>query len=175
MGYNDIFNSFSLENHLLKKINNNLIEKKEHIEHKYNDLEKLLLEKQEKLKIVEQKYSSLLNYINKKTNLKDSISISIDKDFTLKAKSNEEGTIISTIDDLDKEVKNRKIYNLNKNNLNDLDAIYFFDKIKMAPQRSYSEIGIPDLNLAKKDNNNKKRGTPAKDKTTIGVINEKDE
>jgi hypothetical protein len=124
------------------------------------------VEKQEKLKEIEQKFLTLLNYINKKTNLKESISI--DKDFTLKAKSIEEGEIISTIE-VDKE-KNGKIYNLNKNNLNDLDALYFFDKIKMAPQRSYSEIGIPDLNLVKKKNNKKKADPPIA-KNQIGIIN----
>ena len=166
-GYNDIFASFSSENKKLNKINNNLKKKKNIIEKKYNDLEKLIKEKQEKLKSIEQKFQTLLNYVNKNKNLKD-YSISLDKDFTLKAKSLDEGEIILTTDDINKDIKNGHIYKMNKNNLNDLDALYFFDKIKMTPQRTYSEIGMPNLNLIKKLKNGKK-GDITKNK--IGIIN----
>ena len=39
---------------------------------------------------------------------------------------------------------------MSKNNFDDLDALYFFDKIKMAPKRSFSEIRIPILIMTKK-------------------------
>ena len=89
----------------------------------------------------------------------------------MKTKSIDEGEIISTIEDIDQEVKNGKVYKMNKNNLDDLDALYFFDKIKMEPQRSYSEIGIPSLNINKKQKNDKKRFNNDKPKNNIGIIN----
>ena len=58
---------------------------------------------------------------------------------------------------------------MNKNNLDDLDALYFFDKIKMAPQRSYS--GMPSLNLFKKLKNTNKKEDEAMVKNKIGIIN----
>ena len=170
VGYNELITSISTENQKLKKINTDLTEKKETIEKKYSELEKMIEEKQEKLKSLEQKFVSLINYVNTNTDLKD-YSISNDKDFTLKAKSMEEGEIIATIEEIEQDVKNGKIYKMNKNNLDDLDALYFFDKIKMAPQRSYSEIEMPSLNLYKKlKNANRKEGEAAA-KNKIGIIN----
>jgi hypothetical protein len=169
-GYNELITSISTENQKLKKINTNLTEKKEKIEKKYLDLEKMIEEKQEKLKILEQKFISLINYVNTNTNLKD-YSISNDKDFTLKAKSMEEGEIISTVEEIEQDVKNGKIFKMNKNNLDDLDALYFFDKIKMAPQRSYSEIEMPSLNLFKKLKNANRKEGEAMAKNKLGIIN----
>jgi hypothetical protein len=57
---------------------------------------------------------------------------------------------INNIDD--KEYK--KIYNFNKNNLGDLDALYFFDKIHMNHNRSKSVLNIPYLPINKVNNNN---------------------
>ena len=98
-------------------------------------------------------------------------SITLDKDFTLKAKSIDEGEIVLTFDDIKEDLKNGKIYKMNKNNLNDLDALYFFDKIKMTPQRSYSQIEMPNLNLIKKLRGIKRRGEVAMEKNKIGIIN----
>ena len=169
-GYNELITSISTENQKLKKINTNLTEKKERIEKKYLDLEKMIEEKQEKLKILEQKFISLINYVNTNTDLKE-YSISNEKDFTLKAKSMEEGEIISTVEEIEQDVKNGKIFKMNKNNLDDLDALYFFDKIKMAPQRSYSEIEMPSLNLFKKLKNATRKEGEAMAKNKLGIIN----
>ena len=168
IGYNELITSLSTENQKLKNLNNNLAIKKEKIEKKYTDLENLIQGKQEKLKVLEEKFFSLINYINKNTNLKD-YSVSFDKDFTLKGKTVDEGEIISTIEEVEQDVKKGKIYKMNKNNLDDLDALYFFDKIKMAPQRSYS--GMPSLNLFKKLKNNNKKEDEAMVKNKIGIIN----
>ena len=168
--YDDIFNWFSAENQEYKKINKDLNEQKDKIDKKLKDLQNIMAEKQNKLKDIEQKFITLLNMINKNNNLKDCYT-SLNKDFTLKAKSIEEGEIISTIEEIDKELKKGKIYNINKNNLDDLDALYFFDKIKMAPQRSYSEIRIPNLNIDKKNKIYKKRGNGFVDKAKMGIIN----
>ncbi len=168
IGYNELITSLSTENQKLKNLNNNLEIKKEKIEKKYTDLEGLIQEKQEKLKVLEQKFFSLINYINKNTNLKD-YSVSFDKDFTLKGKTVDEGEIISTIEEVEQDVTKGKIYKMNKNNLDDLDALYFFDKIKMAPQRSYS--GMPSLNLFKKLKNTNKKEDEAMVKNKIGIIN----
>ena len=165
LGYNDIFTSFSIENQKLKRIINNCKEQKSKMENKYMELSKLIKDKQVKLKLLEQKCFALLNYVNN-----NNVNI-INKELTLKTKSIDEGEIISTIEDIDQEVKNGKVYKMNKNNLDDLDALYFFDKIKMEPQRSYSEIGIPSLNINKKQKNDKKRFNNDKPKNNIGIIN----
>jgi hypothetical protein len=163
LGYNDIFTSFSIENQKLKKINENFNEQKAKIEKKYRELGKIIQEKQVKLKSLEEKFLTLLNYVNNSNNLNN-------KDFTLKTKSLEDGEIISTIEDIDQDVKNGKIYKFNKNNLDDLDALYFFDKIKMEPQRSYSEIGIPNLKINERRKNEKKRRIEEMPKNN-GIIN----
>ena len=170
LAYDDIFNAFWAENIKFKKINNNLIEQKDKIDKKLNDLQNIMIEKQNKLKDIEEKFLNLLNLINKNNKLKDG-PLSLNKDITLKAKSTEEGEIISTIEEIDQEIKKGKIFNINKNNLDDLDALYFFDKIKMAPQRSYSEIRIPNLNIDKKHKIVNKRGNGFVDKNKIGIIN----
>ena len=162
LGYNDIFTSFSIENQKLKKINNNFNEQKAKIEKKYKELGKIIQEKQVKLKSLEQKFFTLLNYVNN-NNLNN-------KDLIPKTKSIEEGEIISTIEDIDQDVKNGKIFKINKNNLDDLDALYFFDKIKMEPQRSYSEIGIPNLKINDKHKKEKKRRIEEMPKNN-GIIN----
>ena len=168
--YEDLFNAFLSENQKYKKMNNNINEQKYKIDKKLKNLQNIMVEKQNKLKHIEQKFLSLLDMINKNNNLKD-CSLPLNKDFILKPKSTEEGEIISTIEEIDQELKNGKIFNINKNNLDDLDALYFFDKIKMAPQRSYSEIRIPNLNIDKKNKNIKKRGNGFVDKTKTGIIN----
>lgn len=162
-GYNDIFTSFSIENQKLKKINDNFNEQKAKIEKKYRELGKIIQEKQVKLKSLEEKFFTLLNYVNNNNNLNN-------KEFCLKTKSFEDGEIISTIEDIDQDVKNGKIYKFNKNNLDDLDALYFFDKIKMEPQRSYSEIGIPNLKINERHKNDKKRRIEEMPKNN-GIIN----
>ena len=151
--YDNIFNALSAENQKYKKINKDLNEKKDRKDKNLKDLQNIMAEKQNKLKDIEQKFITLLNMINKKNNLKDYYITSLNNDFTMKAKSIDEGEIISTIEEIDQELKKGKIYNINKNNLDDLDALYFFDKIKMADQRSYSEIRIPNLNIDKKNKN----------------------
>ena len=168
LAFNELFNAFSTENQNFKKINNKLIEEKEKIENKNNELKNIIIEKQEQLKELEQKFLTLLNIINKNSNIKDNTTTLLNKDFLLKIKNIEEGEIISTIEENEQEIKKRKIYNFNKNNLDDLDAIYFFDKINMAPQRSYSKIEIPILNLTKK---NKNRGDFPIGKKIIGITN----
>ena len=50
LAYDEIFTGFSAETQKFKKINNNLKDQKDKIENKYNDLQTLLAEKQEKLK-----------------------------------------------------------------------------------------------------------------------------
>ena len=168
LAFNELFNAFSTENQNFKKINNKLIEEKEKIENKNNELKNIIIEKQEQLKELQQKFLTLLNIINKNSNIKDNTTTLLNKDFLLKIKNIEEGEIISTIEENEQEIKKRKIYNFNKNNLDDLDAIYFFDKINMAPQRSYSKIEIPILNLTKK---NKNRGDFPIGKKIIGITN----
>ena len=48
----------------------------------------------------------------------------------------------------DKGSENEKIYNINKNNLDDLEALYFFDKINLNHKRSFSP-NVPFIKLKK--------------------------
>ena len=52
------------------------------------------------------------------------------------------------IKNFEKGSVNEKIFNLNKNNLGDLDALYFFDKIEIKHKRSFSQ-NVPELKLKK--------------------------
>ena len=45
---------------------------------------------------------------------------------------------IKTLNDIEKTEQYIKIKNLNMNNLDDLDSLYFLDKINMKPKRAYS-------------------------------------
>lgn len=52
----------------------------------------------------------------------------------------------------DKGSENEKIYNINKNNLDDLEALYFFDKINLNHKRSFS-YNVPFIKLKKDEKN----------------------
>ena len=106
--YDNIFNALSAENQKYKKINKDLNEKKDRKDKNLKDLQNIMAEKQNKLKDIEQKFITLLNMINKNNNLKDCYT-SLNKDFTLKAKSIEEREIISTIEEFVQELKKVKI------------------------------------------------------------------
>ena len=71
-------------------------------------------------------------------------------------KNNLEKNIIKEIpeqkinENKEKNEQYNKIRNINANNLDDLDALYFWDKVEMKPQRSYSTGKvIPYLPLIK--------------------------
>ena len=55
----------------------------------------------------------------------------------------------------DKGSENEKIYNINKNNLDDLEALYFFDKINLNHKRSFSH-NVPFIKLKKDEKNLRK-------------------
>ncbi len=85
-----------------------------------------------------------LNFLKKKIS---TLSLDTDSNTNHNINSNENENLIV----FEKGSINEKILNLNKSNLGDLDALYFFDKIEMKHKRSFSQ-NIPFLKLKKEEN-----------------------
>ena len=161
IGYHEVVCSFSSENRKLKELNYKLTEQYEKIDKDLIEKNKNIKEKQNKIDILEKKlYVLMMNIkINKiNNNIKKFDEINLNNILFQKYKFRDNSDIVD-IGDLDKEKKggyqkNRKdilddlnkgknsqfnkIRKINENNLDDLDALYFFDKIEMKPQRSFS-------------------------------------
>ena len=128
--YHDLLVSFSSEN---KKIQRHNIKLKNKIEL----MQKNLIQSENEINLLQQKNLDLINKVKiKKSGTKDSLSNII---FELKTpKSN----INKLNESYGKDDYNHKLYKLNEKNLDDLDALYFFDKINTKCKRSSSR-GIP--------------------------------
>ena len=128
--YHEVVTSFSSENIKLRQ--------------SIEDLQKILKESEKKIILLQKKNKELSNQIkNRKSPSKDEISY-INCDISQNSSKDKKDVI---------EVEqNYKVFKLNEKNLDDLDALYFFDKINMK-SRSSSK-GIPILPI--KDNNNNK-------------------
>jgi hypothetical protein len=126
--YHEVVTSFSSENIKLRQ--------------SIEDLQKILKESEKKIILLQKKNKELSNQIkNRKSPSKDEISY-INCDISQNSSKDKKDVI---------EVEqNYKVFKLNEKNLDDLDALYFFDKINMK-SRSSSK-GIPILPI--KDNNN---------------------
>ena len=145
IGYHEVFTAFSLENRKLKQINYNLNEQYEKISKDLFNNNKILKEKQKNIDTLQKRISLLESSINKKSiqNSKKNLNINninnkINKniyDKNIKFNSNDE--------------QNKKIYELNKKNLEDLDALYFFDKIKENKVNKKRFASIPKILLKK--------------------------
>ena len=115
IGYHEVFNAFSTENRKLKQINYNLNEQYEKISKDLFNNNKLIKEKQNLIDNLQKKINFLESGIKKK-NLSNNFNNNIN--------------IIPNEDNF-KEDQNKKIFELNKQNLQDLDALYFYDKVKV--------------------------------------------
>ena len=133
IGYHEVVNAFSTENKKLKQINYNLNEQYENMSKVLFDLNKKYKEKQKLIENLQKKITILEKGFNK-------------KNLGQNQKSNFKNVIIIKNGDnnVNKNEQNKKIFELNKQNLEDLDALYFYDKIKEGKKRA---ISIPKIEI----------------------------
>ena len=140
IGYHEVVVAFSSENRKLKELNIKLNEQYEQIDKKLIESKKAIKEKQNKIEILEIKLYGFINNM-KKFNYNNIINhkkdeINLNNSFFEKYKNKEYNNI--NFMEKEKDDQYNKIRKINQNNLDDLDALYFFDKIEMKPQRSFS-------------------------------------
>ena len=144
IGYHDVVSAFSAENRKLKILNYQLVEQYQKIDKNFIECSHTLKEKLNEIDNLGKKISTLINSLNetKKTNVilktkLDEINFnSFNNNFEKnKMKEIQEKKII---ENKEKNEQYNKIRNINAKNLDDLDALYFWDKVEMKPQRSYS-------------------------------------
>ena len=121
IGYHDVFTAFSSENRKLKELNYKLTEQYEKIDKNLIENNKIIKDRQKKIEILENKLYGLVNNMKNKNVIRE-YHINM-KEFDLKKSD---------------ESQNNKIKKINERNLDDLDALYFFDKIEAKPNRSFS-------------------------------------
>ena len=131
-GYHEVVNAFSIENRELKQLNFNLNDKNEKMDKLLVESMNIMNEKNRELQFLKKKISTMSLETDSNTNH----NITSNEHENLNVKVFTKGSV------------NEKIYNLNKNNLGDLDALYFFDKIEIIHKRSISQ-NIPELKLKK--------------------------
>ena len=121
IGYHEVVSAFSLENRKLKQVNYNLNEQYEKMSKDLFNSSKTLKEKQKQIENLEKKIYNLEN-----------------------GKSNEYNNMLNSKANMPKvkTEQNDKILKLNEKNLEDLDALYFYDKVKMNKKKS---ISIPKI------------------------------
>ena len=147
IGYHDVVSSFSTENRKLKILNYQLSEQYQKIDKNFIECNKTIKEKQNELENLEKKISILMNNLAEskkvniilKTKLEEIEKINLNNEKNnlekIRYKENDEKISINVNKESEQYIK---IRNINANNLNDLDALYFWDKVEMKPQRSYS-------------------------------------
>ena len=136
IGYHEVVSAFSAENKKLKQINYNLNEQYEKMSKDLFNYNKIMKEKQKLIDNLQKKITILEKGMNKKNIIQNQ------KNNNFKNKIVNIGNIyINKID------QNKKIYELNKKNIGDLDALYFYDKIKENKKRvrSIPKIVIKQL------------------------------
>ena len=166
IGYHEVVIAFSSENRKLKELNYKLTEQYQKIDKNLIECNKGIKEKQKKIEVLENKIYSLVNNMKSKSNIIinnkskeiklyrsiDISSINYKNKGKLKEYSSDNDEIVSKKSE---DKQNNKIKKINAKNLDDLDALYFFDKIEMKPQRSFSGgKKIPFLPINIKNNNN---------------------
>ena len=147
-GYNELMISLFSENKIIKEKNKKLLEKQLANEAENLNLRKIIKEKQKKMDLIQKKFNNLIIKRNLfKKNINNAANDNSKKNFNnnnIKIKK-------PNICDI-KDIQNKKIYEINKENLNDLEALYFFDKIKMGNKK---ETSVPMLNINKNKKNKK--------------------
>ena len=156
IGYHEVVLAFSGENRKLKELNNKLNDQYENIDKNLIECNKIIKEKQNRIEMLEKKLYGLINNM-KKNNFNNNIKNkyedkNLNNAFFEKYKNREYNNNINFLNK-GKEDQYNKIKKINENNLDDLDALYFFDKIDMKPQRAFScdkIIPFLPINLLKK-------------------------
>ena len=133
IGYHTVVSAFSLENRKLKQINYNLNEQYEKIAKDLFHSTKMLKEKQKIIENLEKKIQNLESGKSTEKNIispKNSLVINTNNICKVNTEQNE------------------KILKLNEKNIEDLDALYFYDKIKMNKKKS---VSIPKLYIKQRE------------------------
>ena len=160
IGYHDVVSAFSAENRKLKILNYQLVEQYQKIDKNFIECSHTLKEKLSEIDNLGKKVSILINNLTetKKTNV--ILKTKLDEINFNNLKNNFEKNKMKEIPEekIKNENKERneqynKIRNINANNLDDLDALYFWDKVEMKPKRSYSTGKVipylPIINIKK--------------------------
>ena len=121
IGYHDVVTAYSTENLNLKELNYKLTEQYEKIDKNLLECNKIIKEKQKNIESLENKLNELVFNMKSKNIIRE-YHINM-KEFDLKKKDDQQ---------------NNKIQKINERNLDDLDALYFFDKIETRHQRAFS-------------------------------------
>ena len=147
IGYHDVVSAFSTENRKLKILNYQLSEQYQKIDKNFIECNKTIKEKQNEIDNLGKKISTLMinlaeskkTIIFLKTKLEE-IQLNNFKatKYNLDMFNNKENEKKIIIDINENNEQYKKIKNINLNNLDDLDALYFWDKVEMKPKRSYS-------------------------------------
>ena len=132
VGYHEVVSAFSFENRDLKENESKMKKEYQELMLKNNDLNKLVAIQQSEIDQLKAQLSTKAN----SNEIKEQFST---KEIDINSYNTESGRLHST--------ENEKIIQLNKNNLYDLDALYFFDKVEMQPAKSSSSSHIPILKL----------------------------
>ena len=140
--------AFSNENRKLKELNIKLTDQYENIDKNLIECNKTIKEKQNQIELLENKlniYAINIKKINLNNIIKNKYEEkNLNNTFFEKYKLKEYNNIklMEKNEDNDKDKEKMEQYNkirkINEKNLDDLDALYFFDKIEMKPQRTFS-------------------------------------
>ena len=149
IGYHEVFNAFSIENKKLKQINYNLNEQYEKMSKDLFNNNKLIKDKQKLIDNLQKRISFLESGIKKKNlNVNNNVNN------------------INVINEQNKEInfnqndQNQKIFEINKKNLEDLDALYFYDKVKIKDNNKKKEklakkaVSIPKIIIKQPEEQN---------------------
>ena len=143
IGYHDVVLAFSAENRKLKILNNQLVEQYQKIDKNFIECNNSLKEKQNEIDNLGKKISILINSLTESKRMNIILKAKLEEKNFNNFKINFDKNIIKEnkekiIEKKEESEQYNKIKNLNINNLDDLDALYFWDKVEMKPQRSYS-------------------------------------
>lgn len=181
IGYHEVVSAFSVENRKLKQLNLALTDQYEKIDKRLLEANRNLKDKQKQLDLAEKKLSVFTeNSANKKTNSKTETH---DNNTNKTNKSNNTGTI--TVNSLPSsknlagnnsynnikrnksKEQNNKILKFNQENIDDLDALYFYDKIEMDKVDENNVVPFIDVDKIYRDEERARKLKHAKTKSNI--------
>ena len=142
IGYHDVILAFSGENRKLKELNYKLSEQYQKIDKNFIECNKTIKEKQNEIENLEKKISILLNNLTEQKRVNIILKYKLEEMNINNIKNNNFELIDSStqkiMNEIEKTEQFTKIKNINMNNLDDLDSLYFSFKIYMKPRRAYS-------------------------------------
>ena len=144
LGYHNVILAFSGENRKLKELNYKLSEQYQKIDKNFIECNKAIKEKQNEIENLGKQISTLLSSLNEQKRVNIILKCKLEEINMNNIKNNNNNlemnnsTSSKFLNDIEKTEQYIKIKNLNMNNLDDLDSLYFLDKINMKPKRAYS-------------------------------------